>query len=341
MEEVYDTRNECQDNLKFLYALEKYWDPLYKLDPSQIPPHIPILLNAIRMTFTSSRHFNQTANITAILVKISNQMIITCRKYINCDGTKTVWNQLKKQVIEKIRICLDLYLKYYQCYKRIQKQMEEAGERVFDCSEMYVFGKFETFKKRLERINDVLTTTIKYSILQSSTIEGIDEFALRFIEFHKKISSQKYDALNHRLPHFDIDYEKFKQDVVDEEWKLEEFVAASVQHFSDVDNILRLLKRFEKLNLECLNLDERYLDAFILFQNEMENLRDRYNLERQSPPLPRNMPPVSGRIMWIRHFYQRILEPIKIFETKTKVKFNFFCFNVNGTKIIVSGNETS
>lgn len=30
--------------------------------------------------------------------------------------------------------------------------MEEAGEPSFDCSEMYVFGKFETFKKRLEEV---------------------------------------------------------------------------------------------------------------------------------------------------------------------------------------------
>lgn len=240
---MYDTRNECQDNLKFLYAMQKYWDPLYRLDPSQIPIHIPPLLNAIRMVFTSSRHFRHTSNITAILVKVSNQMIIVCRKYINCDGKKTVWNQLKKEVIEKIRICLDLYLKYYQCFKRVQKQMEEAGEKVFDCSEMYVFGKFETFKKRLEEIVDVLTTTVQYSILQSSTIEGIDVFAERFKQFHKRIASQKYDALNHRLPHFDHDYAIFKESVVDEEWKLEEFVGASLSNFSDVDNVLRLLKR--------------------------------------------------------------------------------------------------
>lgn len=76
---------------------------------------------------------------------------------------------------------------------------------------------------------------------------------------------------------------------------------------------------FEKLKLECLHLDERYLETFMMFQEEMEKLRDRYNLERQTPPLPRNMPPVSGRIMWIRHFYQRILEPMQVFETKTRV----------------------
>lgn len=121
--------------------------------------------------------------------------------------------------------------------------MEEAGEKPFDCSEMFIFGKLETFKKRLEDIVYVLNTTVKYSILQKSTIEGIDVFAKKFIDFFKKISSQKYDALNHRLPYFDKDFSEFKQNVSDTEWDLEEFVGSSLEKMSDVDNVLRLLKR--------------------------------------------------------------------------------------------------
>lgn len=56
-----------------------------------------------------------------------------------------------------------------------------------------------------------------------------------------------------------------------------------------------------------------------MFQGELEVLRDRYNEERQSPLVPRNMPPVSGRIMWIRHFYKRIEEPMEVFKTKPRV----------------------
>ncbi|KAG5868053.1 hypothetical protein JTB14_022256 [Gonioctena quinquepunctata] len=57
----------------------------------------------------------------------------------------------------------------------------------------------------------------------------------------------------------------------------------------------------------------------LMFQGEIEELRDRYNEERQTPSLPRNMPPVAGRIMWIRHFYSRIEEPMNVFRTKDKV----------------------
>ncbi|KAL1516507.1 hypothetical protein ABEB36_000416 [Hypothenemus hampei] len=319
VDSVYDTRNECSDNLKYLYSMEKYWEPLYRLDPSQLFPHIPPLLHAVRMVFTTSRYYNSTANVTAILVKVSNQIIKRCRDYLDCDGTKTVWNQPRQIVLDKIKTCLDVYLKYYQCFRKIKKQMEDLGEKPLECSESFIFGKFETFKKRCEQIVYVLETTTKYSILQSSTIEGIDVYANKFIDFFKSICQQKYDALNHRLPYFDKDYNQFKQNVVDTEWELEEFVGASLEKMSDVDNIIRLLKRFEKLNLDCLHLEERYLEAMMLFQYEIEKLRDRYNEDRQWPITPRNMPPVTGRIYWIRQYYARISEPMAVFKTKTRV----------------------
>ncbi|KAB0798200.1 hypothetical protein PPYR_09193 [Photinus pyralis] len=318
-EQVTNSRNECVDNVKFLYSLEKYCEPLYRCDPTKIPDHLPGLLNAIRMVCTTSRYYNNTASVTAMLVKVSNQMIIRCRTYINCDGRKTVWNQKKVDILHKIKVCLDLYFKYYQCFKQIQKNMEAAGEQPFDCSETYVFGKFETFKQRLEKIVDVLEITIRYSILQSSTIEGIDEFGDLFNNLYKTISSKKYDTLNHRQEMFDNDYKEFKTAVAKAEWDLEEFVGNSLEKMVTVDNVIRLLKRFEKLDLECLHLDERYLEALEMFQDEIEELRDHYNEERQKPDLPRNIPPVCGRIMWIRQLYSRMEEPMDVFKERTKV----------------------
>lgn len=67
-------------------------------------------------------------------------------------------------------------------------------------------------------------------------------------------------------------------------------------------------------------MDERYLEAMEMFQKEVAFLRDKYNAERQNPELPRNMPPFSGRIMWIRQLYKRISAPMDIFKTREKVR---------------------
>lgn len=84
---------------------------------------------------------------------------------------------------------------------------------------------------------------MKYAILQSSTIEGIDIFANKFRDLFITISTKKYDALNHRLDFFDKDYAIYKESVFDYEWEMEEYVGKLLEHMTDVDNVLRLLKR--------------------------------------------------------------------------------------------------
>lgn len=92
-----------------------------------------------------------------------------------------------------------------------------------------------------------------------------------------------------------------------------------MQGYCEKQKLWQYFLRFEKLNLDCLHLDERYLEAMEMFQEEIEQLRDKYNEERQSPLLPRNMPPCSGRIMWIRQLYKRIEEPMDIFKQHHRV----------------------
>ena len=48
------------------------------------------------------------------------------------------------------------------------------------------------------------------------------------------------------------------------------------------------------------------------YMEDLEASRQQYNRQRDDPPLQRNMPPVAGRISWIRQLYQHITTPIKV-----------------------------
>ncbi|KAH9641787.1 hypothetical protein HF086_003913 [Spodoptera exigua] len=214
-----------------------------------------------------------------------------------------------------LKYCLSLYQFYRDCYDENDKEMlEAASERPFDCSVMHIFGKFETFKKRLIKIIDLFETYIKYYVLNKSTLEGIDEYAASFNKLFKTISTKTYDALDHRRPDFDIDYKIYKEAVANQEMLLENFVISSVKKCPTTEIALNLLKRFEKLQLECLYLGDQYCDLIKMYTNEIEMIRDRYNEERDQPDLPRNMTPVAGRLMWTRFYHKNIKVPMKIFE---------------------------
>ncbi|XP_050681188.1 dynein axonemal heavy chain 8 isoform X2 [Leptidea sinapis] len=312
--QVTDFYNEAYDNVKYLYALEKYCEPLYRCEPQTMQQYIPGLLYTVRMIFATSRYYNTTKQISTLLVKVTNQILNMCLDYLTVNKKKTIWNQDKLNFITKSKLCLNLYSFYRECYNETQREMMEAAdERPFDCSEMYIFGKFETFRKRLMKIIDLFQTYITYYVLNKTTLEGIEEYAANFNKLFKAISTKTYDALDHRRPDFDKDYKIYKDGVATQELLLENFMIASVNKCPTTEIALHLLKRFEKLKLDCLYLEDQYYDLISNYTAEIESIRDRYNEERENPELPRNMPPVAGRVMWIRFYNKNIKGPMKEF----------------------------
>lgn len=70
---------------------------------------------------------------------------------------------------------------YQNCFHKTKQKLEQnPSERQFDFSEMYIFGKFETFHRRLLKIMQIFDTITIYSVLQDSKMEGLEVMATRF-----------------------------------------------------------------------------------------------------------------------------------------------------------------
>lgn len=54
------------------------------------------------------------------------------------------------------------------------------------------------------------------------------------------------------------------------------------------------------------------MDIAELLDKEMEEIKDRYNEDRESPPVDWNMPGAPGRIKWVRNLFQKIDDPMKV-----------------------------
>ncbi|CAK9824517.1 Dynein axonemal heavy chain 8 [Anthophora retusa] len=302
-----------QDNVKYLYALEKFTQPLYRLDPTKMGEYLPPLMYVIRMIYATSRFFNTRRMVTAVFVKMTNQMILACKAYLTEHGKINIWNESKSD-------CTKLCEQYFDYYNNMCKQVRESSdEKPFEVSEMYVFGKFNTFKTRIIKIMDVFQTALTYLILYSSAIQGIDVFANKFSSFFQEISAHKYDPLDHRKPFFDSDYDKYKKSVAETEVELRNFFYKCVSETPNIAEALRVVARFEKLKFRHLRIDRKYLELITLFQKEIEDVRDRYNEDRSDPPIPRNVPPIAGRILWIRQLYRRIEDPMEIYKKCKRV----------------------
>lgn len=76
---------------------------------------------------------------------------------------------------------------------------------------MYIFGKFDTFRRRLEKITQLLDVFETFSPLAHAMIEGIEPHAARFSQIATGLKKKPYDFLDQRNVTFDVDFAEFMQ----------------------------------------------------------------------------------------------------------------------------------
>ncbi|KAI9015067.1 dynein heavy chain and region D6 of dynein motor-domain-containing protein [Gaertneriomyces semiglobifer] len=318
---VTDAANESKDNVKYLYTLERFCEPLYRSDPVSMIPSIPGLINAIKMIYSISRYYNTSERMTSLFVKITNQMITSCKEYVYKDGGSNLWDQNRGALVAKLGDCIRLNEAYQRVFHEVKRKLAETPqEKQFDFSEMYIFGKFDAFCKRIQKVIDMFGNIEKFSLLEKLGIEGMDSLIKRFSNIMMQIQRKPYDILDHRKMEYDSDYNTFKKQISDLEGNLQQFIDASFDHIISTEQALTLLSKFSQIKDMQLDLESKYHLVFIHYtRRDLEGVRKLYTKARDAPPIPRNMPPVAGAIEWARQLYRRIESPMKQFKATTSV----------------------
>ncbi|EMP24496.1 Dynein heavy chain 8, axonemal [Chelonia mydas] len=147
------------------------------------------------------------------------------------------------------------------------------------------------------KITEMITIVQTFSALSMSTIEGIDIMAIKFKNIYQSVQKKQYDILDPRKTEFDVDFVDFMTKI------------------ESLEHSVQLLQRFQKLNMPCLKQEIAHTVGLILqhYVAELEATKKLYQAQKDDPPLARNMPPVAGKILWVRQLFRRISEPINFF----------------------------
>ena len=85
---------EAADNAKFLNVIEKSSHAIYLEDPARLKKHLFRLLHVVKMIFNISTFYNSPERVASLLVKITNVVIQSCRRYITESGLVNIWDQV-------------------------------------------------------------------------------------------------------------------------------------------------------------------------------------------------------------------------------------------------------
>jgi dynein heavy chain len=63
---------------------------------------------------------------------------------------------------------------------------------------MYIFGKFDAFCKRIQKVIDMFNIIDKFSMLETIGVEGMDSIIKRFNNIIGALQRKPYEILDHR-----------------------------------------------------------------------------------------------------------------------------------------------
>ncbi|KAI8118220.1 axonemal, Dynein heavy chain 5 [Lucilia cuprina] len=300
--------NEARDNSKFIQAMEHCCHSLYLDDPVCMKESILSLLQTVRLIYSVSQFYNTSERTSALMVKITNQMIETCKSYITCRCKETIWSQDRNLVRTKLSNCIKLNHIYHETYYTVREQPFLPNQTPFGFSENFVFGKFDTFCERLSKITSMFNLIDDYNHLFERRLEGLllgealEEASNLFEEAKKDILSKKYDYLDHRNADFNDDYDKFitKTDTLKD--TIATLIETNFDTVWETPQCIRFLVRFEKVSekIPLTKMDEKYLRIIRYVDKEVERVLKLFRKQRDDPPVSRNFPPMAGRVYWTR-----------------------------------------
>ena len=305
--------------MKYLSTLERFFEPLYGKDPVAIIDTLPPLLNAVKMIHTIARYFGTTERITKLFMKITNQMIATCKTAINGrDTADKIWDKELPFLLDTIEKCLQLNEEYQDQYRLTkEKLMTTSKGKQFDFSEAQIFGKFDLFCRRLIKLMDMFSTMQQFNSLEEQKFEGLDPLLHTFKEIVKGFRGKGYDLLDFHSNRFDRDYVDFNVKMNELETSLQHFINRSFENVGSIESSLSLLKKYQEIlhreNLRC-DLDSKLSVIFHNYGQELNRVEQIYEKFKHNPPIARNMPPVAGNIAWARHLLRKIEDPMRKFQ---------------------------
>lgn len=202
---ITEALTEAKDNMKYLSTLERFMEPLYSGQPTQILDCLPSLMNAVKMIHTISRHYNTTTRMTKLFMKITNQMINTCKVAINAnDASERIWKQEPAKLLSTLELCLRLNEQYQEQYRQVKEKLVTMPKgKQFDFSETQIFGKFDLFCRRVIKLIDLFSTVEQFRLIGRSNFEGVEALIQRFNSIIELLRIKGHDLLDYHNNKFD------------------------------------------------------------------------------------------------------------------------------------------
>ncbi|KAM6297937.1 dynein axonemal heavy chain 10 [Aegotheles albertisi] len=322
-----DLRNhqmKALNNVKLLSTLERHFKNLtYGTGFNDVLDTIPSLMNALRMVWIISRHYNKDERMVPLMERIA--WVISMRVYKAVD-IHTLFKEDRAAAKKKTAEAKRALEQWKTCYFDVRAKIERAeGQQHWEFDQKLLFGKTDYMTSVCQDLYDILQVIEEfYNIFgpELTTVtgnpKGVGNLVRGVNELTSPMEELAFDPFSIESAHdWQLVMEKFKDDVSVIEEKTKKFIDESFKTLRSAEAAFDMLLKFK--HICCRKAVHRQMmtkfnDILDQYCKEVENVDQIFVQNLKDPPLCKNHPPVAGAIYWSRSLFCQIKHTITRFQ---------------------------
>ncbi|EDQ84604.1 uncharacterized protein MONBRDRAFT_30113, partial [Monosiga brevicollis MX1] len=319
-------RAEAKDNVRFLTTLERHFRHLAQC-PSlpQVTEHLPALMNALRMVWVISRHFNTDERMVALMERIA---WLLCQRVKRSVVPRTV---LKKELATAIELCeqaVALLQGWESSYLATRETIEQNGRDArweFDRQRLFrrttylirVLNDLRQVAGITQEFLNIFGNELKKVTGNPQVIQDVVKRVQKLVNFVSELPFEPFDENN--ATEWGASMDAFYEQVAQIETQAVQFIDESFRSLRSAQGAFEMLQNFQHIrSRETINrqLELKYEDVLAKFAQEVAEVKRIFYEQKADPPHAVNMPPVAGSVKWARSLFERIKSAIIKFQER-------------------------
>jgi dynein heavy chain, axonemal len=331
LSELNKIYSEAKDNVKFLGTLERHIKNIVSGSLGSIQDSLLSLMNAIRMVWIISRHYNRDERMVPLMSRIAWEI---SNKVSNIVNIQTILREPASQSKGKIMAAKSLleawsnvHLNLRQTYFQVREKIEQSGrdqrwefdrKRLFEQTNYMAFrcGDLYEIAEVMEQFYSIFGPELK---AVTGDPQAIDEVIKRVEALITPLENIPFDLFRKTSqPQWEGVLGRFREQIVQIEDMAKQFIDASFKKLRSAEGAFDLLQNIKNIkSRESINkqLMGKWYEILDQYGREVDIIEEIFLKHKDNPPCAKNQPKVAGAIAWSHSLFDRIKQTIVRFQS--------------------------
>ena len=152
---------EAKDNVKFLTTLERHFKNISSGNLSTILDTLPSMMNALRMVWIISRHYNTDEQMLPLMKRIANEIADKVSAEVNI---KTILRREPREAVAIIREAKLVLDSWHSTYLEVRDRIEQSGtDHRWEFDKKVLFDKTDYMADICSNLEEVMTVVDEFN----------------------------------------------------------------------------------------------------------------------------------------------------------------------------------